>query len=153
MLYNLSPIQKHQEQIWSYHKIVTVNPGSSFGKSPRAWAYNHLVQVLTAFIIPIILYQFQKDPFCHIILYAILFYFIHVYKAPGQDETTLGDNVLMQAHFFHDFIHVHSPWAGADNPLGPNVWCQQEGLITMVIYCKFEKNTLNLWLYTHLFMI
>ena len=20
------------------------------------------------------------------------------------------------AHFFHDFIHVHSAWAGADNP-------------------------------------
>ena len=27
----------------------------------------------------------------------------------------------------------HSPWAGADNPLGPNLLCQQEGLITMVI--------------------
>ena len=23
-------------------------------------------------------------------------------------------------HFFHDFIHVHSPWAGADNPFGQN---------------------------------
>ena len=22
-------------------------------------------------------------------------------------------------HVFHDFIHVHSPWAGADNPFGP----------------------------------
>ena len=29
----------------------------------------------------------------------------------------------------------HSPWAGADNPLGPNFLCQQEGLITMVICC------------------
>ena len=46
----------------------------------------------------------------------------------------------------------YSPWAGADNPLGPKVWCQQEGLITMVICCKFEKNLFNLWLYTHLFI-
>ena len=30
---------------------------------------------------------------------------------------------------------------------------QQEGLITMVICWKFEKNLFNLWLYTHLFMI
>ena len=47
----------------------------------------------------------------------------------------------------------HSSWAGADNPLGPKFWCQQEGLITMVICCKFKKNLFNLWLYTHLFMI
>ena len=25
----------------------------------------------------------------------------------------------------------HSPWAEADNPLGPNFWCQQEDLITI----------------------
>ena len=47
----------------------------------------------------------------------------------------------------------HTPWAGADNPLGPKFLCQREGLITMVIYCKFKKNLFNLWLYTHLFMI
>ena len=47
----------------------------------------------------------------------------------------------------------HSPWVGADNPLGPKFWCKQEGLITMVICCKFKKNLFNLWLYTHLFMI
>ena len=39
----------------------------------------------------------------------------------------------------------HSPWAGTDNPLGPNVLCQQEDVITMVICCKFEKNLFNLW--------
>ena len=38
--------------------------------------------------------------------------------------------------------------AGADNPLGPKFLCQQEGLITMVIYCKFQKNFFNLTLYT-----
>ena len=54
------------------------------------WFWQHF----KALIFPIILYQFQKDPFCLIILYDILFYFIHVYKAPGQEETTLGDNVF-----------------------------------------------------------
>ena len=37
----------------------------------------------------------------------------------------------------------HSPWAGADNPLRLNFLCQQEGLITMVICCKFKKNLFN----------
>ena len=64
--------------------------------SSRAWAYNHLVQVLAAFkafIISIILYQFQKIPFASL-FYDILFYFIHVYIAPGQGETNLGDNIF-----------------------------------------------------------
>ena len=55
--------------------------------------------------------------------------------------------------FFHDFIHVHSPWAGADNPLGPKFWSDQECLITFVICCKFPNNLFNLWLYTHLFIM
>ena len=38
----------------------------------------------------------------------------------------------------------HSPREGADNPLGPKFWCQQEGLITMVICCKFKKESLQL---------
>ena len=38
----------------------------------------------------------------------------------------------------------HSPWAEADNPLRPKFLCQQEGLITMVICCKFKKNLFNL---------
>ena len=40
-------------------------------------------------------------------------------------------------------------WEGADNQLGPKFLCQQEGLITMVICCKFFKKILfNLTLYT-----
>ena len=61
--------------------------------SPRTRAYNYVVQVLAefkAFIIPTILYQVQKYLFCLIILYDILFHFIHVYKAPGQGQTAIG---------------------------------------------------------------
>ena len=42
----------------------------------------------------------------------------------------------------------HSPWAGADNPLGPRFWCQQEGLITMVIYYNLKESLQSLTLYT-----
>ena len=71
-----------------------------------------LRQHFKAFLIPIILYQFQKDPFCLIILYNILFYIIHVYKAPGQEETTLVDNFVL--------------------------W-KQKGLITLITGCMFQK--------------
>ena len=40
----------------------------------------------------------------------------------------------------------HSRRVGADNPWGPKCLCQQEGLITMVICCKF-KNLQHLTLY------
>ena len=76
--------------------MVTVNPGHHLKKAP---GYGHTTtwykfwQHFKAFIIPIMLYQFQKDSFGLFFLYD-LFYFIHVYKAPGQEETTLGDNVF-----------------------------------------------------------
>ena len=86
-----------------------------------------------------------------------------LYKTPGQEKTTLGDNFfggsrkvwslvtcfkkqhcpLILCSFCHDFIHVHSPWAGADNPLGPKFWCQQEDLIFLVICFKFKKKSLQ----------
>ena len=43
-------------------------------------------------------------------------------------------------HIFHAFIHVHSPGAGADNPLRTlrtTFRCQQKYLVTSVICCKF----------------
>ena len=48
---------------------------------------------------------------------------------------------------FHDFIHVYSPRAGPDNPLGTKFWCQQEPLVTSVICCKFQKISLKSVLY------
>ena len=38
----------------------------------------------------------------------------------------------------------HSPRVGADNSIGPKFLCQQEGLVTMVICCKFKKSLFNL---------
>ena len=114
-------------------------------------------------VAPITTYQFQKDLFCLIILY-ILVYFIHVYIAPGpQDKRRQpwgqffdGSRKVLSLwslvacckkialpsdfmHIFSWFYTVHSPWSGADNSLGPKFLSQQEGLIILVICCKFKK--------------
>ena len=56
--------------------------------------------------------------------------------------------------FFYYFIHVYSPEAGPDNPsptFGMKFWCQQEHLVTLVIWCKFKKNLFEVWFYTYIF--
>ena len=60
---------------------------------------------------------------------------------------------LILCNCFHDFIHVYSPGAGDDNPLGTKFWCQQEHLFTSVICCKFKKNLFEVWFSTICFMI
>ena len=55
-------------------------------------------------------------------------------------------------HIFNDFIHVYSPGARAQNPLGTNFWCQQKALISSTISCKFQTNLLQFWFYTHFLM-
>ena len=55
-------------------------------------------------------------------------------------------------HIFNDFIHVYSSGAGAENPLGTNVWCHQKALITSTICCKFQTDLFEFWFYTHCFM-
>ena len=98
-----------------------------------------------------------------------------MYTAGGQGQTTPGDKILMSTEpscqfrhllqvskkswslilyiFFHDFIHVYSPRAGADNPLGTKFWCQQKHFVTLVICCKFQKNLFEVWFYTFFFII
>ena len=55
-------------------------------------------------------------------------------------------------HIFNDFIHIYSPGAKAENPLGTNFWCQQKALITSTICCKFQTNLFEFWFYTHFLM-
>ena len=47
---------------------------------------------------------------------------------------------LLLSNFFHDLIHVYSPGAEADSPQGTKFWCQQKGLLTLPICCKFQRN-------------
>ena len=102
-------------------------------------------QHFEAFIFSIFLHQFQKDPFRLIILYHILFYFIHVhnYRPRAMGDNPWGQFFLMEAersyHFdywlhvskkylcslllctyFHDFIHVYSPGRGRQ-PIGAKI--------------------------------
>ena len=42
----------------------------------------------------------------------------------------------------------HSPWVGADNLLGPKLSCQQKGIVTMGICCKFKESLQPLTVYT-----
>ena len=59
---------------------------------------------------------------------------------------------MLKSTVIEEKTFKHSPWAEADNPLGKKFWCQQVGLITMVICCKFTKNpfkTLTLYTSVH----
>ena len=79
-----------------------------------------------------------------------------MYIVAGQGQTTPGDKILMSTEtschfrwslilyiFFQDFIHVYSPGAGVDNPLGTKFLFQQEHLVTSAICCKFKKISLK----------
>ena len=56
----------------------------------------------------------------------------------------LSDEDMFNSAVIEETKFKHSLGVGADNPLGPNNLCQQEGPITMVICCKFKKNFFNL---------
>ena len=56
---------------------------------------------------------------------------------------------MLKSAVIEEMKFKHSPRAGADNPLGPKILCQQEGLITMVICCNLKQESLQpLTLYT-----
>ena len=86
--------------------------------------------------------------------------FCHMYIALGQGQTILwGQNLdvnrkamslcpfvasfkkylwsLILYVIFHVFIHVYSPGAGADNPLGSEFLYKHKPFVTLVICCKF----------------
>ena len=89
--------------------------------------------------------------------FRICIWVIHKLDLKQEDHWSciahLSDEDMLNSAVIEETKIKHSLGVGADNPLGPNILCQQEGLITMVICCKFKKNFFNLWLYTHLFMI
>ena len=114
-LYKLSPIQKHQETNYPCHKNGQCQLRVIIWTKPQGMGIQPLGvicpwQHFKAFVIPIILYQFQKDPFCLIILYGIFIsYMCRAYLALGQDETIIGDNFVdgsRKAFHFHHWLHV-----------------------------------------------
>ena len=55
--------------------------------------------------------------------------------------------------FFNDLMYVYSLGAGRTAPQGTEFLCQQKGLITLTICCKFQRNLFEVWFYTFFFMI
>ena len=119
--------------------------------------------------------SFKKNLF-EVWFYAIFFMILYMYTAPGQGQTAprgqsfnVNRNVLsfhsydaslkkclwslILYNLFSDLIHVYSPGAGADSPQGTKFGCQQKGIITLPIRCKFQRNLFEVWFYTFFFMI
>ena len=125
----------------------------------------------------VICYNLKKKNLFEVWFYTMFFIILYMFIALGQRLTTPGDKILKSTEtsflslrsfaaslkkislksdfipFFHAFIHVYSPRAGAHNPLGTKFWCQQEHLVTSVICCKFQKYLFEIWFYTIFFMI
>ena len=124
--------------------------------------FGHLLQVSKTSLWSLILYNF--------------FMISYTYIAQGQGQTAPGEqsfdvnrNVLSLhsfvpslkqmsfksdfIQFFRDLIHIYSPGAGADSPQGTKFWCQQKGLITLPICCKFQRNLFEVWFYTFFFHV
>ena len=105
--------------------------------------------------------RWMHMPFCWVLSWGSSI----IYIAPGSDRQSIGDKILMTterlflfAHMLQvskwslrnlNFIHVYSPGARAENPLGTNFWCQQKALITSTICWKFQTNFFEFWFYTH----
>ena len=108
--------------------------------------------------------QVSKWSLRNLILYTFLM-ILYMFIVPGQRQETpsLGDKILMSTGspyhfdpllqvsnkslwililytFFNAFPQVYSPRAGADKLLWTKFCCQQKGLVTLPICCKFQKN-------------
>ena len=110
--------------------------------------------------------KFQKNVF-KVWFYTIFFMIKYMYIAPGQGQTApRGQNfdvnrndlslhsfvaslkrnlceVWFYTIFFHDFIHVYSPKAGADNPMGMKFLCQRNILSLWSYVASFKKISLK----------
>ena len=144
--------------------------------SPRPGADNPLVTKFwrqqKAQITLTICCKFQNDLLI-LILYTFFNYFIRVYSPRARADKPLGSKFWCHqkalttsticckfkknlfefwfyTHFLMFFHYVYSPGAGADNPLWTKFWCQQKGIVTLPICCKFQKNIFEVWLYTYL---
>ena len=127
------------------------------------------------FVTSVICYKFQKHFFV-VWFYTVSFMILYMYIVPGQGLTTtwwrnfdVNRNILslrsfvaslkknlwslILYNFCHAFIHVYSSRARADSPQGTKFWCQQKGLITLPICCKFQRNLFEVCFYTIFFLI
>ena len=121
-----------RKQIYLCHKNGQCQPRVIIWTKPQGMGIQPLGtssgNILKLLLFPSSLYQFQKDPFCLIILYGILFYFIHVYS-------------------------VFSPRARWDNPWGQFVLMEAERSYHFDHWLLVSKISYAIWFYTHFFVI
>ena len=156
--------QKNLFEVWFYTFFfmilyMYIDPGQGL-TAPRgqSFDFNRNVLSLHSFVASL------KKKVFEVWLYKIKIHdLIHVYSLGAGADSPPGDKILMSTerpyhfthllqvskkslwslilyNFFHDLIYVYSPRAGADSPLGTKFWCQQKGLITIPICCKFQRN-------------
>ena len=136
------------------------------------WGQNFYVNRNSLSLCPFVA-SLKKSPWSLIFLTFSMCVF-QMYIAPGRGRQPIEDKSFMTtempflfAHMlqvskwslrnlilyilFTYFIHVYSPEARADKPLGSKFWCQQKALTTSTIYCK-KKNLFEFLFYTHFFM-
>ena len=113
------------------------------------------------------LLQVSKKSLWSLILYNFFFMILYMYIAPGQGLTTpwgrnfdVNRNILslpsfvasfkknlfdvrFYTIFFHDFIHVYSPRAGADSPQGINFDVNRNVLSLHSFVISFKKMSLK----------
>ena len=119
----------------SFHDLINVYSHSSGADNPRGQNFWCQQKPL---VTSVICYKFQKNLF-EVWFYTIFFMILYM-QPRGRGWQPLGDKIFMSTgtschfghllqvlkkislkifcSFFHDFIHVYSPSAGADNPQG-----------------------------------
>ena len=164
MLYKLSPIQKHQEQIWPCHKngqgqpriIIWKYTAAGQGRQPQGQNFDVNRNLLS-------LWSFATS-FKNISLKSDFIQFFSWFYTCIQPRSRLSLRSFVASskkslwslilyNFFHDFIYVYSPGAGTDSPQGTKFSRQQKCIVTSFICCKFQKNAFEVWFYTFFFMI
>ena len=170
---NRNLLSLQSKSLWSlilynfFHDFIhvyTCSPGDEiFMSTGTSCHFGHLLQVLKKISLKSDFMQFFS------------WFYTCIYPW-GRGRQPPGDKVLMSTemscHFiymmqvlkkclwslilynlFYDLIHVYSPGAGADSPQGTKFGCQQKGIITLPICCKFQRNLFEVWFYTFVFMI
>ena len=143
-----------------FHDFIHAYSPGAGSDSPQGQSFdvNRNVLSLHSFVASV------KKCLWRMILYSFFHELIHVYSPRAGADSPQGTKFwflvtsficckfkkkslwsLILYNFFHDFIHVYSPKAGADNPQGTKFWCQQKGLITLPICCKFQWNLFEVW--------
>ena len=97
MLYKLSPIQKHKEQIWPCHKNGQDQPRVIIWKKPHGMDIQPLGSILKLLLFPSFCTSSRKIPFDSL-FYMIFCFISYMYIKPqGKKRQPLGTIFLMKA--------------------------------------------------------